>query len=41
MSWHGSNDFAETAPTAPVEKFKRPIDEIQHLVKEAFKVSIV
>lgn len=39
MAWHGSNDFAESAPTAPVMKFKRSIDEVTGLVRDAFKVS--
>jgi len=39
MSWHGSNEFAETAPTAPVSKSPRPIAEVHELTKQALMAS--
>lgn len=39
MSWHGSNDFAESAPTAPVSKSPRSIAEVTELTKKALMVS--
>lgn len=39
MSWHGSNEFAESAPTAPVTKSPRSIVEVRDLTKKALMVS--
>jgi len=39
MAWHGSNEFAETAPTAPVSKSPRPISEVMHYTKLALMAS--
>ncbi len=39
MAWHGSNDFGEKAPTAPVMKSPRPIAEVRELTKLALQVS--
>lgn len=38
MAWHGSNDFAEKAPTSPVEKHPRPISEIREYTRLALIV---
>lgn len=39
MAWHGSNDFAEKAPTAPVSKSPRDIEEVRGYTKAAFIAS--
>lgn len=39
MAWHGSNDFAEKAPTAPVSKSPRDLDEVRDLCKKALMAS--
>lgn len=41
MAWHGSNDFGEKAPSAPVIKSPRPIAEVRELTKLALQVRIV
>eukprot|EP00286_Rhodomonas_abbreviata_P004564 CAMPEP_0181335408 /NCGR_PEP_ID=MMETSP1101-20121128/26816_1 /TAXON_ID=46948 /ORGANISM="Rhodomonas abbreviata, Strain Caron Lab Isolate" /LENGTH=350 /DNA_ID=CAMNT_0023445527 /DNA_START=53 /DNA_END=1107 /DNA_ORIENTATION=+ len=39
MAWHGSNDFAENTPTAPVSKSPRSITEVTELTKRALMAS--
>lgn len=39
MAWHGSNDFAEKAPTAPVAKSPRPIAEVREYTRLALIAS--
>lgn len=39
MAWHGSNDFGEKAPSAPVSKSPRPIAEVRELTKLALQAS--
>lgn len=39
MAWHGSNDFADNAPTSPVEKSPRPIAEVREYIRLALVVS--
>ena len=40
MAWHGTNEFAEAAPTAPVSKSPRPLSEVIHYTKLALMVCI-
>jgi hypothetical protein len=37
MAWHGSNDFAESAPTAPVTKTPRPLSEVRAYTQAALE----
>lgn len=39
MAWHGSNDFAEKAPSVPVEKSPRPLAEVREYTRLALIVS--
>lgn len=41
MAWHGSNDFAEKAPTAPVTKSPRPLSEVREYARLALVVSLI
>jgi hypothetical protein len=38
MAWHGSNDFGEKAPTAPISKSPRPIAEVREYTHKALVV---
>jgi hypothetical protein len=38
MAWHGSNDFGEKAPTAPIAKSPRPIAEVREYTHKALVV---
>jgi hypothetical protein len=40
MAWHGSNDFGEKAPTAPISKSPRPIAEVREYTHKALVVCV-